>query len=203
MSQTTKATEVIYLLTTVQAKQVESSIVAPVAKAHYSSFEAAESLAKFFGTEPEFATWQATQDYTIKSLVANHKIEPKTASNKWYELTKILELSYDLVKPRKPTKAAGAMAAMREALAAIPEPKLKAAIAESAKAGNFKDAQKYQGELARREKVRKTEAKKAESKDQTALKSSLKKWVGEMDSEKLAALVWIRENFETATKLMK
>lgn len=203
MTQSTKSTAVEYLLTTVQAKQVESAIVAPVAKAHYTSFDAAESLAKFFGVEPEFATWQATQDYTIKSLVANHKIEHKTASNKWYELTKILELTYDLVKPRKPTKAAGAMAAMREALAAIPEPKLQSAMEAAAKSGNYNDAKKYQGELSRREKVRKTESKKAESKDQTALKTSLRKWVTDMDSDKLAAMVWIRENFETATKLMK
>jgi hypothetical protein len=203
MSQDKTSSAVEYILTAEQSKQVESSIVAPVAKAHYSSFEAAESLAMFFGTEPSYATWQATQDYTIKSLVANHKIEPKTASNKWYELTKILELTYELVKPKKPTKAAAVMQEYRAKLAAIPESDLRKSIETCAKQGDFKQAQKYKSELVRREKAQASEARKNESKDTTALKKELRSWVTAMNGEQLAAMVWIRNNWSQVTKLTK
>jgi hypothetical protein len=94
-----------------------------------------------------------------------------------------------------------AMAKARAELAEKSTTDLKAELAESAKNLDFTQAKKLQSEIARRDKAEQSEIARSEGKATTELKNSLKKWIGKLQPNELACLVYVRENFEEVLKL--
>ena len=138
--------------------------------------------------------WEAVFAFVEQDLINTRNILPSTAKVYISELYKLLK-ARGIEKPKAKTASAVSMSKARAELSAIPEAKLTEQLKQAASAGDFVQAAKLSKEVQRREKVRASEAKKAEASDTKALRDGLKKWVTEMDSEALAALLWVRNNW--------
>ena len=161
----------------------------------------AEKFAYIVGTSPTYELWTAIVKEISEQLIAVKNVLPKTAESYVTEIYKICKVKFDLEKPRKESKSAVSMAKARAVLAEKSTTDLKAELAESAKNLDFTQAKKLQSEIARRDKAEQTEIARSEGKATTELKNSLKKWIGKLQPNELACLVYVRENFEEVLKL--
>ena len=161
----------------------------------------AEKFAYVLGTEPSYDLWTTFSKQITEQLIAVKKVSPKTAESYMTQIYKICKVTFDLEKPRKESKSAISMAKSRAELAEKSMTDLKAELAESAKNLDFTQAKKLQSEIARRDKAEQTELARSEGKATTELKNSLKKWIGKLQPNELACLVYVRENFDEVLKL--
>jgi hypothetical protein len=161
----------------------------------------AEKFAYIVGTSPTYELWTTLAKEITEQLIAVKKVAPKTAEKYLTQIYTICRVTFDLEKPRKESKSAVSMARARAELAKKSTPDLKAELAESAKNLDFTQAKKLQSEIARRDKSEQSEVARSEGKATTELKNSLKKWIGKLQPNELACLVYVRENFEEVLKL--
>lgn len=168
--------------------------------------QAAHSFVSYVkDTQLDYANYQAFKKHVIGSLSAAKKQSYETIE-KW--LNKIVKAyiaddatGYTL--PKAESKAANGMSELRAALASIPSEQLQAEIENFAKAGDFKKAAQLSAEKQKREKQAANASKKADSKNVTELKNALKRFVGGLDSEGLAALLYVKNHFTEIKKLAK
>jgi len=161
----------------------------------------AEKFAYIVGTNPTYELWTTLAKEITDKLIAIKKVAPKTAEKYLTQIYTICRVTFDLEKPRKASKSAVSMAKARAELAEKSLTDLKAELAESAKNLDFTQAKKLQSEIARRDKAEQSEIARSEGKATTELKNSLKKWIGKLQPNELACLVYVRENFEEVLKL--
>jgi hypothetical protein len=161
----------------------------------------AENFAYVMGTEPSYELWNTFSKQVVEQLIAVKKVSPKTAEKYLTQIYTICRVTFELEKPRKASKSAVSMAKARAELAEKSMTDLKAELAESAKNLDFTQAKKLQSEIARRDKAEQSEIARSEGKATTELKNSLKKWIGKLQPNELACLVYVRENFEEVLKL--
>ena len=160
-----------------------------------------EVFAKTLGTEPSYEQWTELVNQLTALAIKQLGIAESTFKNYLTDIYKNCEIMFDLVKPKKQSRSAVSMAKARAELAEKSMIDLKAELAESAKNLDFTQAKKIQSEIARREKAEQSELARSESKAVTELKNSLKKWIGKLQPNELACLVYVRENFEEVLKL--
>jgi hypothetical protein len=161
----------------------------------------AEKFAYIVGTNPTYELWTTLAKEITEQLIAVKKVAPKTAEKYLTQIYTICRVTFELEKPRKASKSAVSMAKARAELAEKSMTDLKAELAESAKNLDFTQAKKLQSEIARRDKAEQSEIARSEGKTTTELKNSLKKWIGKLQPNELACLVYVRENFEEVLKL--
>lgn len=160
-----------------------------------------EVFAKTLGTEPSYEQWTELVNQLTALAIKQLGIAESTFKNYLTDIYKNCEIMFDLIKPKKQSRSAVSMAKARAELAEKSMIDLKAELAESAKNLDFTQAKKIQSEIARREKAEQSELARSESKAVTELKNSLKKWIGKLQPNELACLVYVRENFEEVLKL--
>jgi hypothetical protein len=161
----------------------------------------AEKFAYIVGTNPTYELWTAVIKQITEQLIAVKDVLPKTAESYITEIYKICKAKFDLEKPRKESKSAVSMAKARAELAEKKYEDLKVELAEHAKNLDFTQAKKIQDEIKKRDKES-ARAKQKEDGDKTKeLKLDLKKWIGTLNQNQLACLVYVRENFEEVLKL--
>lgn len=163
----------------------------------------ADKFAHVMGTQPSYELWTTFSKEVEEKLIAVKKVAPKTAQGYMTQIFKICKVSFALEKPRKQSKSAVSMAKSRAELAEKSNATLKAELESYAKAFDFSKAKQIQSEIKRREKAEQSETKKAESKATTELKNTLKKWIGGLNPNELATLVYVKENFTKIEKLLK
>jgi hypothetical protein len=162
----------------------------------------AEKFAYIVGTSPTYELWTTLAKEITEQLIAVKKVAPKTAEKYLTEIYTICRVTFDLEKPRKESKSAVSMARARAELAKKSTPDLKAELAESAKNLRFYSSEKnYSLKLQGVIKAEQSELARSEGKAVTELKNSLKKWIGKLQPNELACLVYVRENFEEVLKL--
>lgn len=208
-AETTKPSKVVYILNEAIKTALHNNVtmqIVQVEKLTLSRAELFNKIADSLGAilEPmgkdgkvmpcTVEHWDTVFSFVEQDLINTRNILPSTAKTYISELYKLLK-ARDIEKPRKQTASAVSMAKAREAVASIPDATLAKKVEEAAKAGDFKEAAKLASEVKRREKAKASEAKKAEAKDTSELRNGLKKWVSEMNSESLAALLWVRNNW--------
>ena len=160
-----------------------------------------EVFAKTLGTEPSYEQWTELVNQLTALAIKQLGIAESTFKNYLTDIYKNCEIMFDLVKPKKQSRSAVSMAKARAELAEKSMIDLKAELAESAKNLDFTQAKKIQSEIQRREKAEQAEQARTEGKAVTELKNSLKKWIGKLQPNELACLVYVRENFEEVLKL--
>lgn len=163
----------------------------------------AEKFAYIVGENPTYELWTTVSKEVEEKLIAVKKVAPKTAQGYMTQIFKICKVSFELEKPRKQSKSAISMAKSRAELAEKSNATLKAELESYAKAFDFSKAKQIQAEIKRREKAEQSETRKAESKATTELKNTLKKWIGGLNPNELATLVYVKENFTKIEKLLK
>ena len=161
----------------------------------------AEKFAYLVGTNPTYELWTTLAKEITEQLIAVKKVAPKTAEKYLTQIYTICRVTFELEKPRKASRSAVSMAKSRAELAEKSMTDLKAELAESAKNLDFTQAKKLQSEIQRRDKAEQSEIARSEGKATTELKNSLKKWIGKLQPNELACLVYVRENFEEVLKL--
>ena len=160
-----------------------------------------EVFAKTLGTEPSYEQWTELVNQLTALAIKQLGIAESTFKNYLTDIYKNCEIMFDLVKPKKQSRSAVSMAKARAELAEKSMIDLKAELAESAKNLDFTQAKKIQSEIQRRDKAEQSELARNEGKAVTELKNSLKKWIGKLQPNELACLVYVRENFDEVLKL--
>jgi excinuclease UvrABC helicase subunit UvrB len=163
--------------------------------------QTSEMFAKTVGTNPTFEQWTELVNQLTMLSIKQLGIAESTFKNYLTDIYKNCEIMFDLVKPKKQSSSAVSMAKARAELADKNIHDLKTELAVSAKNLDFTQAKKIQSEIARREKADQSELARTEGKAVTELKNSLKKWIGKLQPNELACLVYVRENFEEVLKL--
>lgn len=160
-----------------------------------------ELFAKTLGTTPTFEQWTELVEQLTTLSIKQLGIAESTFKNYLTDIYKNCEIMFDLIKPKKQTKSAVSMAKARVELADKNIHDLKTELAVSAKNLDFTQAKKLQSEIVRRDKANQSETARSEGKATTELKNSLKKWIGKLQPNELACLVYVRENFDEVLKL--
>ena len=140
--------------------------------------DGATNLARLLGTEPSVETWEGAQDLFIESLMGARKITEKTAKNIWYQICKVMEVNFELTKPKAKSKDAKRMDAKREELA-------KLSIAELEARGLFAEAGKRKQKEA-------NEANKAHIASVKEQVKANKVWLEENMAHDHALMAWIK-----------
>ena len=157
-------------------------------------------------TKPDYATYQAVKKHIINSISASKGRKYDTIE-KWFNaniVKGIKALGYEL--PKAESKNAESMSKLRAELASVSDNEIVAQIASLAKAGDkdsLKRATQLASEKQKREKQAENAIKKSESKATTELKSALKRFVSGLDSEGLAAMLYVKNHFNDIKKLAK
>jgi len=157
---------------------------------------AGELFAELLGDKPTYKHWLATRDAVSTELQTALKFAASTVKNLMSDVYADLS-ARGIERPKAESASAKSMSAKRAELAAIPDSKLSAQRDASVKSGDFKKAASINDEIARRQKAKDKEAEKTDKEASAPLKAELKKWVQGMNSQQLAALVWVRENWES------
>ena len=163
--------------------------------------ELSEVFAKTVGTKPTYEQWTEVVNQLTIQTIKSLGLAESTFKNYLTDIYKNCEIMFDLEKPKKQSKTAVSMAKARAELAEKSDTELKSELAVSAKNLDFTKAKKIQSEIQRREKAEQAEQARTEGKAVTELKNSLKKWIGKLQPNELACLVYVRENFEEVLKL--
>ena len=205
MSQTkqvTKPSAVVYILSAVQ-QSLAHDVAVTLGNAHASKvaydtniMAAGELFEELLGEKPTYKHWIATGDAVRNELQTALKFAASTVKNLMTDVYADLS-ARGIERPKADSPSAKSMSAKRAELAAIPESKLSVQRDASVKAGDFKKAASINDEIARRQKAKDKEAEKTDKEASAPLKAELKKWVQGMNSQQLAALVWVRENWES------
>ena len=155
-------------------------------------------------TKPDYATYQAVKKHIINSISASKGRKYDTIE-KWFNaniVKGIKALGYEL--PKAESKNAESMSKLRAELASVSDNEIVAQIASLAKAGDkdsLKRATQLASEKQKREKQAENASKKADSKATTELKGALKRWIGGLDNQQLAAMLWAKNHFSQIEKL--
>jgi hypothetical protein len=172
-----------------------------------ANFEFAQNFVNIVrDNDLDYPSYMALKKHTIQSIATAKHIQFDSVE-KWFNpiikgyIKNDLADGYEL--PKSETKNAEAMTKLRSVLSAIPSDKLQAEIESSAKAGDFKRASQLASEKVKREKQAQNAIKKSESKATTELKSALKRFVSGLDSEGLAAMLYVKNHFSEIKKLAK
>ena len=88
--------------------------------------DSATNLARLLGTNPDALTWDLTQAHFIECIMLARKVTEKTAKNLWYEICKVMEVNFELTKPKAQTGDAKRMSAKRAELEAMTDAELEA-----------------------------------------------------------------------------
>src|SRR5210317_2527118 len=163
--------------------------------------ELSEVFAKTVGTNPTYEQWTEVVNQLTIQTIKSLGLAESTFKNYLTDIYKNCEIMFDLEKPKKQSKTAVSMAKARAELAEKSIHDLKTELAVSAKNLDFTQAKKIQSEIQRREKAEQREQSRNEGKAVTALKNELKKWVGKLQPNELACLVYVRENMDEVLKL--
>jgi hypothetical protein len=157
-------------------------------------------------TKPDYATYQAVKKHIINSISASKGRKYDTIE-KWFNaniVKGVKALGYEL--PKAESKNAESMSKLRAELASVSDNEIVAQIASLAKAGDkdsLKRATQLASEKQKREKQAENAIKKSESKATTELKSALKRFVSGLDSEGLAAMLYVKNHFSEIKTLAK
>jgi hypothetical protein len=151
--------------------------------------DSATNMARLFGTEPSVETWEGAQDLFIESLMGARKITEKTAKNIWYQITKVMEVNFELVKPKAKSKDAKRMNEKRQAIEAMSE-------AELQKAGMLV-------ELAKRQEKKLKETNKAHIETLKAQVKANKEWLNENVAHNHALMAYLKNNLDKVIALAK
>ena len=163
--------------------------------------ELSEVFAKTVGTNPTYEQWTEVVNQLTIQTIKSLGLAESTFKNYLTDIYKNCEIMFDLEKPKKQSRSAVSMAKARAELADKNIHDLKTELAVSAKNLDFTQAKKIQSEIQRREKAEQREQSRNEGKAVTALKNELKKWVGKLQPNELACLVYVRENMDEVLKL--
>jgi excinuclease UvrABC helicase subunit UvrB len=163
--------------------------------------QTSEMFAKTVGTNPTFEQWTELVNQLTMLSIKQLGIAESTFKNYLTDIYKNCEIMFDLVKPKKQSRSAVSMAKARAELAEKSDSELDAELAEHAKNLDFTKAKKIQDEIKKRVKDKASIAKKEDNAYIKELKLDLKKWVGSLNQNQLACLVYVRENFEEVLKL--
>lgn len=163
--------------------------------------ELSEVFAKTVGTKPTYEQWTEVVNQLTTQTIKSLGLAESSFKNYLTDIYKNCQIMFDLEKPKKQSKTAVSMAKARAELAEKSDTELKSELAVSAKNLDFTKAKKIQSEIQRREKAEQREQSRNESKAVTALKNELKKWVGKLQPNELACLVYVRENMDEVLKL--
>jgi excinuclease UvrABC helicase subunit UvrB len=163
--------------------------------------QTSEMFAKTVGTNPTFEQWTELVNQLTMLSIKQLGIAESTFKNYLTDIYKNCEIMFDLVKPKKQSRSAISMAKSRAELAEKSDSELDAELAEHAKNLDFTKAKKIQDEIKKRVKDKASIAKKEDNAYIKELKLDLKKWVGSLNQNQLACLVYVRENFEEVLKL--
>jgi hypothetical protein len=151
--------------------------------------DSATNLARLFGTEPSVETWEGAQDLFIDSLMGARKITEKTAKNIWYQITKVMEVNFELVKPKATSKDAKRMTEKRQAIEAMTD-------AELEKAGMLV-------ELAKRKEKALKETNKAHIASLKEQVKANKEWLAENVAHNHALMAYLKNNLDKVIALAK
>jgi excinuclease UvrABC helicase subunit UvrB len=163
--------------------------------------QTSEMFAKTVGTNPTFEQWTELVNQLTMLSIKQLGIAESTFKNYLTDIYKNCEIMFDLVKPKKQSRSAISMAKSRAELAEKSDSELDAELAEHAKNLDFTKAKKIQDEIKKRVKDKASIAKKEDNAYIKELKLDLKKWVGSLNQNQLACLIYVRENFEEVLKL--
>lgn len=163
--------------------------------------ELSEVFAKTVGTKPTYEQWTEVVNQLTIQTIKSLGLAESSFKNYLTDIYKNCQIMFDLEKPKKQSKTAVSMAKARAELAEKSDTELKSELAVSAKNLDFTKAKKIQSEIQRREKAEEREQARNEGKATTALKNELKKWVGKLQPNELACLVYVRENMDEVLKL--
>jgi hypothetical protein len=154
--------------------------------------------------ELDYAGYMAFKKHIVLS-VANARKNTTETVDKWLTpLIKAYVKDADLkgwMLPKAEGRSAKSMGALRTALASLTMQELERDIQASAKSGDFKKASQLAGEKKRRVKLAETEAKRNESKHVTTIKNDLRAFIGSLDSEGLAAMLYVKNHFATIKQM--
>jgi len=199
--QVTKPSAVVYILNA-EHQALAHEVAVTLGNAHASKvaydtniMAAGELFEELLGEKPTYKHWIATGDAVRNELQTALKFAASTVKNLMTDVYADLS-ARGIERPKADSASAKSMSAKRAELAAIPDNKLAALRDASAKAEDFKKAASIKAEIKRREDAIAAEAKKLDKAASAPLKVELKKWVQGMNSQQLAALVWVRENWE-------
>ena len=144
-----------------------------------------------------YAHWMAVMAYAKQDMINSRNILASSADVYMVEVVEILRAK-GIEKPEQDTPSAKSMSKSRaiakaeqEKLASIPTVTLQKSLSELASNGDTKQVAIVARELDKRKK----EAVKAQKADTKDLRDGLTKWVREMNPESLAALMWVRDNW--------
>jgi excinuclease UvrABC helicase subunit UvrB len=207
MKKLNKKAVVTYTLNDTELKAV-NSMVGLIGQAEKLSatrneviVQTSEMFAKTVGTNPTFEQWTELVNQLTMLSIKQLGIAESTFKNYLTDIYKNCEIMFDLVKPKKQSRSAISMAKSRAELAEKSDSELDAELAEHAKNLDFTKAKKIQDEIKKRVKDKASIAKKEDNAYIKELKLDLKKWVGSLNQNQLACLVYVRENFEEVLKL--
>lgn len=155
---------------------------------------------------PDYATFQAIKKHIINSI-ATAKGRKYDTIEKWLNdkvIKAIKALGYEL--PKAESKSAQGMAKLRSELSVLSDSDLTNTI-ETLKSSNdydnLKQINKYVTEKQKREKAKAREIEKRESSNTKDLKNTLKKFITGLDSEGLAAMLYVKNHFNEVKQLAK
>jgi len=209
VKQATKApSKVSFILADSIKLALSGEVVTPILQAYDATvakeqfiYKASENLARILGIKPSYELWDTSFAFIEQAIITGRKVGASTATNYLVDIRNTLKSAFDL---EKPAKASGsAMAESRAKLQTLSDKDLKAQIDGAVTSENFKQAVTLQRELKRRKDAIVNANKKAEGKATTELRNSLKKWISEGDTQLLAMLLWVKNNPDQVTKLIK
>lgn len=198
----TKASEVTFVYTEAQGEAVANAIEYLVrandSRVTYDSciHTCAAAMATALGTNPSFEFWEKVCADVKAGLMSARKLAESSATKSMSDVYAAMRTEYDLVKPKKQTASAISMSKARAELAALTDKQLDNMLAAAAAAGDYKGAAKYQGEIDKRKKAAERESSRAQSSQVSELRKSLKTWVNSIEPNQLAALLWVRQNWD-------
>jgi hypothetical protein len=154
--------------------------------------------------ELSYHEYQALKKHTIQSIASAKHIEYASVE-KWFNpiikgyIKNDLSDGYEL--PKAEGRSAKGMTAIRTALASLTMQELEQNIQASAKAGDFKKASQLAVEKKRRVSMAENQVKKAEAKRLAELKSDLRAFIGQLDSNGLVAMMYVKNHFDTIKQM--
>lgn len=112
-AQKAEITKPVFILSTEQTLALEQGVILPLEQICDNDKNSSElkhliadNLAKILGTNPSYELWNTCHDNSEKAVIVSRKIEESSFKNIWASIVKLLEIKYDLVKPKSKSSSA-------------------------------------------------------------------------------------------------
>ena len=126
-----------------------------------------------------------------------------TATKVWQDFWTWATRERDIETPRAPSKSAQINAKVRADLLELSDEELTEQKITASTNEDYTRAKQIKTELDRRTKVDEQKIKNEDGKALTAVKTSLKKWIGKLTVNEVASLQWLKSNPEQFAKIVK